>query len=199
MANIIVGTPASIATPAAGYVTLFLDSTNNNILSYKDESGNVYIYSNGNAGDVQDDCCCDIAKDLSSKLACAVKDGVVTMADYSSFMASGISVVGSTTDDGAGNKTCSIVIGQQNVLPTAVAIAPQTAPPISVGGTYPFNAIFTPYNTTNRGVVWSSTNNAVFTVDSLGVITATGAGTATLTATSVVDALVFDAIPVTVI
>ena len=198
MANIIVGTPASITTPPVGEVTLFLDSTNNNILSYKDELGNVYVYSAGNASDVQDDCCCDIAKDLSSKLACAVADGIITMAEYTAFMAQGISVTGATTDDGQGNTTCSINIGQQNVLPTEIFIVPNAVPTLLIGATFQLTAIFTPYNTTNRGIIWTTDNNAVATVDSLGVVTAVGAGTCNIYATSVVDGVVFGSVSVTV-
>lgn len=108
--NIVIGTPASIPTPPAGEVTLFLDSTNNNILSYKDENGAVFIYNQGNLGELSEDCCCKIAAQLAADLGCALKGGIITATEFQAAITATISVVGSSTDDGQGNKTCSVVI-----------------------------------------------------------------------------------------
>ncbi|MDL2263622.1 S8 family serine peptidase [Synergistaceae bacterium OttesenSCG-928-I11] len=46
-------------------------------------------------------------------------------------------------------------------------------------------ATILPYNTTNKNVTWSSSDNAIVTVDNRGVIRAISKGTATITATAV--------------
>jgi fructan beta-fructosidase len=56
---------------------------------------------------------------------------------------------------------------------------------INVGSTEALVATVLPSNATNKNVTWSSSNTAVATVNSSGVVTATGAGTATITATTV--------------
>ena len=45
-------------------------------------------------------------------------------------------------------------------------------------------AIITPYNATNQNVTWSSSNTAVVTVTTNGVVTAVAPGTATITVTT---------------
>ena len=55
-----------------------------------------------------------------------------------------------------------------------------------IGQTTQLHQVFTPSDTTNQNVTWSSSNNSVASVDSTtGVVTAVGAGTATITVTSV--------------
>ncbi len=56
---------------------------------------------------------------------------------------------------------------------------------IKIGNTYALSPIFTPTNTTNKSVTWSGGNANASVTD--GVVTALGAGTATITATSVED------------
>ena len=64
-----------------------------------------------------------------------------------------------------------------------------------VGTSLKVTAIVTP-DDDDKSIVWTSSNTDVFTVDKDGVITVTGSGTATLTATvgSVSDAIVIEGI-----
>ena len=55
----------------------------------------------------------------------------------------------------------------------------------SVGQTANLMATIIPSNTSNKNVTWASSNTAVATVSSSGVVTAMGYGTATITATTV--------------
>lgn len=57
--------------------------------------------------------------------------------------------------------------------------------PIEVGNTEQFSVTYNPTNTTEVGVVWTSSNQNVATVNSSGLVTAIGAGTATIMATSI--------------
>lgn len=56
---------------------------------------------------------------------------------------------------------------------------------IEVGNTEQFSVTYSPNNTTEVGVVWTSSNQNVATVNSSGLVTAISAGTATIMATSI--------------
>src|SRR3990167_10204995 len=87
--NIPILNRANVPTPSTGTVYLFLDADNGNILSYKDSSGNFYVYTSGsnlvisNAG--VDECLCDIVKELSCQFGKSVARGIMTMADFQSW------------------------------------------------------------------------------------------------------------------
>lgn len=89
-----------------------------------------------------------------------------------------------------------------NVPPTGITILTDTGNrtqmPIDTTRTYV--AYFTPPNTTNQGVIWSTSNAAVGPVDpSTGVVTTSSAtGTFDLTATSIVDPTIHSTITITV-
>ena len=77
---------ANVPTPPAGEVYLFLDADNNNVLSYKDENCNFFLYSAGsnlviaNAG--VDSCLCDIVEALTCQFGKAVAKGIMSMSDF---------------------------------------------------------------------------------------------------------------------
>lgn len=72
------------------------------------------------------------------------------------------------------------------VEPTAITITPSSYS-LSKGQTFIPTVTFTPSNTTNKGLTWTTSNASVATVNSsTGLITAVKEGNATITATSVV-------------
>jgi uncharacterized protein YjdB len=75
------------------------------------------------------------------------------------------------------------------VAPQSLTVVPgdaDLAQALPIGATTTLNAVFTPSNTTNKNVTWSSASTSVATVDaSTGVVTGVAAGTALITATSV--------------
>lgn len=87
--NIPILARANVPTPPAGEVYLFLDSDNNNVLSYKDENCAFFLYSQGsnlviaNAG--VDSCLCDIVESLTCQFGKAVAKGIMTMADFNTW------------------------------------------------------------------------------------------------------------------
>jgi len=81
--------------------------------------------------------------------------------------------VASTTCSGSG-----AVIGVSFNYPIAL---------VSPNSTIQLLAIVSPANATNKNVIWSSSNTAVATVNSSGVVTGVAIGTAIITATSVAD------------
>lgn len=70
-----------------------------------------------------------------------------------------------------------------NVSVTGVTVSPTTAT-IGVGATQQLTATVAPANATNKDVTWSTTNAGVATVNSSGLVTGVGAGSATITVTS---------------
>jgi uncharacterized protein YjdB len=73
--------------------------------------------------------------------------------------------------------------GTQTVSVTGVTVTPSSAS-LSTGSTISLNASITPSNATNQTVSWSSSNQGVATVNSAGVASGVGDGTATITATT---------------
>jgi endoglucanase len=73
--------------------------------------------------------------------------------------------------------------GQTDVPVTGVTVNPTSAN-IVVGGTQTLTATVLPANATNKSVTWSSSNTAVATVNSTGVVTGVANGLATITVTT---------------
>jgi chitodextrinase len=65
-----------------------------------------------------------------------------------------------------------------------VAVTPTSISVVNPGVTRQLEAIIAPVNATNKTVIWSSSNPAIATVSSTGLVTSTGFGTATITATT---------------
>jgi gliding motility-associated-like protein len=79
-----------------------------------------------------------------------------------------------------------IVLTNQNVATvavTGVTMSPTTAS-VAVGSTQQLTATIAPANATNQNVTWTSSNTAVATVGTSGIVTAVSAGTATITVTT---------------
>jgi len=79
-----------------------------------------------------------------------------------------------------------IVLTNQSVATvavTGVTMSPTTAS-VAVGSTQQLTATIAPANATNQNVTWTSSNTAVATVGASGIVTAVGAGTATITVTT---------------
>lgn len=82
-----------------------------------------------------------------------------------------------------GNKTATSAITVAAIPVSSVAVSPTSAS-LYAGNTQQLSATISPANATNKNVTWSSSNNAIATVNSSGLVTAVAAGTATITATT---------------
>jgi endoglucanase len=71
----------------------------------------------------------------------------------------------------------------QVISVTGVSVTPTTAS-VSINGTTQLAATVLPTNATNKTVTWSSSNTAIATVSSAGLVTGVTAGTATITVTT---------------
>jgi len=78
------------------------------------------------------------------------------------------------------NYTSTIVV----VNPTAVTVSLSSSSVAALAATSQASVTFTPANTTDKTVTWSSSNENVAVVDATGLVTAVGTGTANIIATS---------------
>ena len=69
-------------------------------------------------------------------------------------------------------------------MPVSGVALDKTSAELQVGKTLTLTATVTPDNATDKAVAWTSSNDAVATVDANGIVTAKVEGTATITATA---------------
>ena len=89
-----------------------------------------------------------------------------------------------TTVDGAKTDVCAVVVNSIQTLVTGVTVTPTTAT-INVGVTSQLTATVAPVNATNKSVTWSSSNTAIATVSSTGLVAGVAIGSATITVKTV--------------
>lgn len=111
--NIDIAPGSTYPTPPVGQKSLFINTEDNNILSWKDSNGVITRFSSED-GDA--DCCaCEIAKDYADAISCALKKGILTDIQVKSLMSLGFTAHVARTDDGAGNTTCTVTFGGTNI------------------------------------------------------------------------------------
>jgi len=93
--------------------------------------------------------------------------------------------VGIIAANSAGADTATLVIttNSASILVTGVSVTPPTAS-ITTGATTQLTAMVAPTTATNKNVTWSSSNTAIATVSSTGLVTGVTAGTTTITVTT---------------
>ena len=82
--------------------------------------------------------------------------------------------------------------------PTAISITPKKLSFTKLGTSSQLNAQISPSSAYNKGVVWSSSNSAVATVDGNGLVTSVSNGNCTIKATSAENSSIYDTADVTV-
>lgn len=180
-----VGAPGDITTPPAGSRELFIDSTNNFLASLKHSDGSVTLFSE----DADGDCCaCAISKIIAEAMSCALQKGMVSPDDYNAWILQGFTVTAEETDDGEGNKTCTVSMGpkEATVDPSGVGFVPSDTG-VAMGTPKRFYPQFTPSNTTNQAVVWTSSDPTIATVAADGTVTPVAPGETVLRMYSVAD------------
>ena len=101
---------------------------------------------------------------------------------YLEYETSGVYYTYSTTI--SGDMTIAVTIGSVSpIAVTGVTVSPTTAS-LETGGTQQLTATVSPSNATDKTVSWSTSNSSVATVSSTGLVTAVGAGSATITVTT---------------
>jgi uncharacterized protein YjdB len=96
------------------------------------------------------------------------------------------------------SKSGSVTITVNAPTVVSVTVTPSTVSPLDVGGTVTLNAAVQVQGGASTAVSWSSSAPNVATVNQTGVVTAVGAGQATITATSVVNTSKTGSVSITV-
>ncbi len=96
------------------------------------------------------------------------------------------------------NVTVTVKFKQVVFHPTSVEVTPESSTKY-IGETLDLTATVKPDNTTNKNVIWSSSDSTVASVDQSGKVTMISAGTATITATSADDETKYDSAEITVL
>ncbi len=89
-----------------------------------------------------------------------------------------------TASDGVNSKSCIVIVSASAVAVDSVTISP-TATSLLAGQSIQFTAIPGPTDATNQTMTWASSAPTVATVSSSGLVTGVGAGTTTITVTTV--------------
>lgn len=117
----------------------------------------------------------------STNTSVATVDGFGTV----TAKAAGTTTIKATTTDGTNlSASCSVTVTKAPILATSITISPSQLYMVE-GDEAILNATVLPNNTDNPGVLWSSSNQNVATVNSSGKVTAKSEGTATITAKTV--------------
>ena len=118
----------------------------------------------------------------SDESVISLTDGVVTA------LKAGVCYVMITSVDGNKITSCDIVVTEDTPEPvynvTSLSLFPNKKATIVAGGVLQVTATVLPENATDKSLVWTSSDETVATVDSLGKISALKAGLATITVTT---------------
>lgn len=99
--------------------------------------------------------------------------------------AGGVATITVTTHNGSFTASCSVTVTAPTNAVTGVALDVERLDLVVGGFTAKLSATVAPANADNPSVTWTSSDAAVATVSSAGLVTAVGSGTATITVTTV--------------
>lgn len=120
-----------------------------------------------------------------------VSNGTITTSfspDAPTFLINGKRALGqfsitAATADGNKKAKCQVTVYAKTIAVTGIRLS-ETSIKLNKGENRPLKATVQPDNATEKTVQWTSSDNAVATVDQDGTVTATGGGKATISATS---------------
>ena len=112
----------------------------------------------------------------NAKVATVDQNGKVT--------AVGVGTTTITATAGGKSATCTVTVTAKPVPIEAIALRDAA---VSVGGTIQLEPVFTPADTTQRDVIWTSSDRTTATVDANGRVRGVSEGKVTITVTSTAD------------
>lgn len=111
-------------------------------------------------------------------VATVTPDGIVEA------VSAGTAFITASSEDSGVNAKCEITVKEKVISVTGIALN-KTSLSLTEGEEFTLEATVTPDNATNKGVTWTSDNEAVATVSAEGVVKAIKAGSANVTVTTV--------------
>lgn len=109
----------------------------------------------------------------NSKVATVDGNGLVTLVGGGT-----TSIIATSDDNPAVSAICNITVE----IPASSLVLDEKTKTLYVGDTYRLGYVITPTNAANKDIAWSSSNTAVVSVDTSGLIKAVGVGQAIITA-----------------
>ena len=120
---------------------------------------------------------------------------VATVDQTGKVTAVGVGTTTITATAGGKSATCTVTVTAKPVPIEAIALRDAA---VSVGGTIQLEPVFTPADTTQRDVVWTSSDRTIATVDANGRVRGVAEGKVTITVTSTADRSITASCTVTV-
>ena len=120
---------------------------------------------------------------------------VATVDQTGKVTAVGVGTTTITATAGGKSATCTVTVTAKPVPIEAIALSNAA---VSVGRTIQLEPVFTPADTTQRDVIWTSSDRTIATVDENGRVRGLAEGKVTITVTSVKDASITASCTVTV-
>ena len=120
---------------------------------------------------------------------------VATVDQTGKVTAVGVGTTTITATAGGKSATCTVTVTAKPVPIEAIALRDAA---VSVGGTIQLEPVFTPADTTQRDVIWTSSDRTTATVDANGRVRGVSEGKVTITVTSTADPSITASCTVTV-
>lgn len=120
---------------------------------------------------------------------------VATVDQTGKVTAVGVGTTTITATAGGKSATCTVTVTAKPVPIEAIALRDAA---VSVGGTIQLEPVFTPADTTQRDVIWTSSDRTIATVDANGRVKGVAEGKVTITVTSTADRSITASCTVTV-
>ena len=178
-----------------GTVVYFFNTSDMGKLYYITDSGTYYPASQG----MSDLVAGYVAETWIKNASCAMASGMITVAEYNSIINSGILVTTASTDDGDGNRTSTLSVSSKTSIISVDITGDAIVDGITAGQTGQLVGSVLP-STAPQGLIWSSSDVSILTVTQTGLVTAVGTAsqTATITAFSLVNPLIFKTVSILV-
>lgn len=190
--DIQVGSEASIATPPAGYRTLFVNTDKGNMLYYKNSDGTFSPASDISSSGTE------ITQDWMEAVKCALSSGKINAAQFQDIMNTGIKYQSNITTDADGNVTATVTVGSRDTALTAIVVNSSTGAVSTGTPTYQIGVTFNPTNASNKGLTFVSSDPTKATVNATGLVTKVAVGTTIISVIPDADASKTQLVTITV-
>lgn len=167
--DIQVGSESSIATPAAGTRTLFVNTDKGNMLYFKNSDGTFSPANISSTG-------VEITEKWMDAVKCALNSGKINAVQFQDIMNTGIKYQSNITTDADGNVTTTVTVGSRDTALVDITVNSATGGVSTGTPTYQIGVTFNPTNASNKGLTFVSSDPAKATVSSTGLVTKVAVG-----------------------
>lgn len=146
----------------------------------------IYTIKKGSTIPLSEEIVFNPSEDINKKLTWATSDDSVVTVDEEGNITGveeGMAMITCISEDIGitGAITCQIRVIPEDIIATDFQLDPAEGT-VYIGSTLQINAVFDPVTTTDQSLTWSSSNEALATVDANGLVTGVAEGDVTITA-----------------